>query len=130
MAIPIPSTPGSAASSGGALLRRLERERKEEEDARHAVWGFLWTLFWFKIATIGIIWYVAAGSGEDLAIIMITTWYWLVIPVAAISGPLIFRWRMMRVRRQRDALVRAEWREEPTIVTLDEPDSGEPFTTR
>jgi Flp pilus assembly protein TadB len=110
MAIPIPSPPGSPASTGNKLLRKLERERKEEEDARRAVWGFMWTLFWFKIVTIGIIWYVAAGSGEDLAMIMITTWYWLAIPVAAISGPLLFRWRMVRVRRRRDALMQSEWR--------------------
>lgn len=130
MAIPIPSTPGSPASIDGKLLRRLERERKQEEQARHAVWGFLWTLFWFKIATMAVIWYVAAGSGEDLAMIMITTWYWLVIPIAAISGPLLFRWRMMRVRRQREALMQAEWREDPTIVTLDDQDDGERFTAR
>lgn len=125
MAIPVPSpSAGSKPSNGEQLLRRLERERREEDDARRAVWGFLWTLFWFKIGTIAIIWYVAAGSGEDLVVIMMTTWYWLVIPIVAISGPVLFRWRMMRVRRQRAVLLQAEWQEGPTIVVLDEGDGG------
>jgi hypothetical protein len=108
----------------------MERERREEEEARRTMWAFLWTLFWFKIGTIAIIWYVAAGSGESLAMIMITTWYWLAIPMVAISGPLVFRWRMMRVRRQREALMQAEWREDPTVVTLDDGDDGGQLVSR
>jgi len=108
MAIPYDTT-----SSPDLALKRLERERREESDARATVWAFLWVLFGFKIATVGIIWYVAAGSGESVAMIAATTWYWLVIPIGAISGPLLFRWRMIKVRRRREALRQAEWNVAP-----------------
>lgn len=111
-------------------MRRLERERREENDARKAVWGFLWSLFVFKMVTIGVIWYVAAGSGESLSMIAITTWYWLVIPVAAISGPLLFRWRMIQVRKRRERLKAAEFAVEPRIIVLSEwPDGQGPPRT-
>jgi Flp pilus assembly protein TadB len=102
------------------VLRRLERERREESDARRAVWGFLWILFVFKFVTIGIIWYVAAGSGESLSMIAATTWYWLIIPIAALSGPLLYRWRMIQMRKRRQRLLAAEFAVEPTIVMLPE----------
>ncbi len=123
MSMPAP-TPSERA------LRRLEQERRDENDARRAVWGFLWILFAFKIVTIGVIWYVAAGSGESLSMIAITTWYWLVIPVAAISGPLLFRWRMIQVRKRRERLKEAEFDVEPHIIVLaDGPDGWEPPPT-
>lgn len=100
------------------VLRRMERERREENDARRAVWGFLWILFVFKFVTIGIIWYVAAGSGESLSMIAATTWYWLIIPIAAVSGPLLYRWRMIQMRKHRERLRAAEFAVEPQIVIL------------
>ncbi|MDQ3540643.1 MAG: hypothetical protein M3440_08145 [Chloroflexota bacterium] len=104
MSVPLhPSTPADR------VLIRLERERKEAAEAHTAVWGFLWTLFAFKIATVGVIWWAATGSGEDLSYIIATTWYWLVIPIGAIAGPLLVRWRMMKLRRRREALRRSEW---------------------
>ncbi|MEJ7901039.1 MAG: hypothetical protein WKF63_04285 [Thermomicrobiales bacterium] len=111
----VPYTPASASDR---RLKQLEREHREESDARATVWAFLWVLFGFKIVTVGIIWYVAAGSGESLVMIAATTWYWLVIPIAAISGPLLFRWRMIKMRRRREELRRAEWREEPVKVII------------
>lgn len=110
MAIPVNST-----SPEDRVLRRLERERREEEDAKATVWAFLWTLFAFKMATILLIWYVAAGTGEDFGMIMVTTWYWLLIPIGAISGPLLIRWRMIKMRRRKEQLQRAEWTSEPKI---------------
>jgi hypothetical protein len=99
-------------------MRRLERERREENDARRAVWGFLWILFVFKMVTIGLIWYVAAGSGESLSMIAATTWYWLVIPIGAVSGPLLYRWRMIQVRKRRARLLASEFAVEPHILIL------------
>ncbi len=117
----------SPAPSPDRALKQLERERREESDARATVWAFLWVLFGFKIATVGIIWYVAAGSGESLTMIAVTTWYWLVIPVGAISGPLLFRWRMIKMRRRREELRQAEWREDPDPwkIPIQEPSSNQ-----
>lgn len=118
MSMPSP-TPADRA------LRRLAREQQQENDARRAVWGFLWTLFFFKLATIGVIMWVTAGSGETFSMIFITTWYWLVIPVAGISGPLLLRWRMIRLRRQREALQQAEFRADPRIMVMPEWGEGD-----
>ncbi len=109
MSVPLPtSTPTDR------VLTRLERERKDEADAHVAVWGFLWTLFVFKIATVGIIWWAAAGTGEDLSFIVATTWYWLVVPIGAVTGPILIRWRMIKLRRRREALRRSEWMTDAT----------------
>lgn len=90
-------------------LDRLERERKEASDARQAVWVFLWTLFVFKIATMGIILYVSRGSAEAQALAYASTWFWLIIPAAAIAGPVMYRRRLIQQRRRREALRRSEW---------------------
>lgn len=106
MAVPLSTT--SSTSTDRALIR-LERERKREVEGLSAAWGFLWTLFVFKIATVLVIWWAAAGSGEDLSVIIATTWYWLVIPIGAVTGPLLIRWRMLKLRRRRAALRESEW---------------------
>jgi len=115
------AVPMSPASPSDRILKQLERERREESEERATVWAFLWVLFAFKMATIGVIWYVAAGTGESLVMITATTWYWLVIPIAAITGPLLVRWRMIKMRRRREELRQAEWREEPDILAMHDP---------
>jgi hypothetical protein len=42
-------------------------------------------------------------------LIVATTWYWFLIPLAAISGPMLFRWRLVRMRRRRQQLRSSEW---------------------
>jgi hypothetical protein len=110
-------------------LAEREREIKDNREAQRAVWGFVWTLFAFKILTVGVIWYSATSTGtHSLAMIAATTWYWLFIPIAAIAGPLMFRWRLLRMRRRREQLRRAEWMDLPgPIVKL--PDAA-PDKTR
>ena len=90
-------------------LAALEQERKEEAEARVTLWVFLWTLFVFKIATVALVIYIASASGESLGLALSTTWYWLVIPILAITGPVLYRWRLMAQRRRREALRNAEW---------------------
>lgn len=99
-----------------ALQRLADREQEtiRDREARQAMWLFLWILFFFKIATVGVIWYAASASGtHDMAFIVATTWYWLLIPMAAITGPLLFRWRLLKVRRRRQQLRHAEWMDGP-----------------
>jgi hypothetical protein len=99
----------SPATSEARRLGTLERELKEEKDSRQAVWTFLWTLFVFKIATIGVIWYAAGGTGESQALIYATTWIWLIIPAGAIIGPILYWRRLRHQRKQRDRLIQSEW---------------------
>lgn len=104
-------------------LQHLAEEQKEKDDARTAVWGFIWTLFCFKIATVVLIFYAAKASGESFWILLSTTWYWLIIPAAAIAGPLAYQIRLRQVRRKRAHLRLAEWTvhehdQHPHIVTI------------
>ena len=84
-------------------------ERKRRADERSTVWAFVWTLFVFKIATVAVIFWAAGGSKEAGILLSVTTWYYLAIPLAAISAPLAFYLRLRRVRARRERLRRAEW---------------------
>jgi hypothetical protein len=89
-------------------LSRLAAEEARSRDERRAVWGFVWILFGFKIATVIAI--IAAARTEEAAVLVaVTTWYWLPIPFVALSGALLFRYRLRKIRRRREQLRRAEW---------------------
>jgi hypothetical protein len=88
---------------------QLSVEEKRKKDERQTVWVFLWTLFVFKIVTVAAIVWAAKGSSEANALIAVTTWPFLFLPAAAIIGPLLFYWRLRRVRAKRRALQRSEW---------------------
>lgn len=106
--LPPPREP-AALRAERLALEALERERKEESDARATVWTFIWTVFAFKIVTMLIILYVASGSGESIGMTLATTWYWFIIPGVALAGPLLYRWRLLAQRRRREHLRNAEW---------------------
>jgi hypothetical protein len=98
------------ATPGERHLAMRQEERLRDEAGHKAGWTFLWTLFVFKIATVGIIWYAATSTqSHEISFIIATTWYWFVIPIIAISGPLLYRWRLVQQRRRREALRVAEW---------------------
>jgi hypothetical protein len=84
-------------------------ERRRKADERSTVWAFIWTLFAFKIATAAVIFWAAGGSKEAGILLTVTTWYYLAIPVVAVSSPLLFYLRLRRVRARRERLRRAEW---------------------
>ncbi len=99
----------SPATGEARRLAALAREQKNEKDSRQAVWVFLWTLFAFKIATIGVIWYAAGGSYESQVFLYATSWIWLVIPAGALLGPILYWRRLRHQRKQRERLIRSEW---------------------
>jgi hypothetical protein len=91
-------------------LAMRQEEHERDESGKRAGWTFLWTLFVFKIVTVGIIWYAATSThSNETPFIIATTWYWFLIPIIGISGPLLYRWRLVRMRRRREALRGAEW---------------------
>lgn len=73
------------------------------------IWPYVWTIFAFKTVTLGAIWWFARGSTENAMILTMTHWFWLAVPVAAVSGPFMYRWRLRRVRRKRAQLQASEW---------------------
>lgn len=122
MAVPLdtPTTPQAKR-----MLQTLEAERKRDAEERITGWTVVWTLFAFKMATVAIIWFAANGSAEANAYLTVTTWYWLAIPVVALSGFITYRLRLRKARKQADMLRRSEFMEtsgppEPMIFTDEE----------
>ena len=114
------AAPSHPISPADRALKRLEAERKRDADGQSAAWVFLWTLFVFKMVTVGIIIYAASGTGESLVVVLATTWYWFIIPVLALAGPMLIRWRMIKLRRRREQLRASEWNVDTVVI-------GEPF---
>lgn len=110
------ASPLQPTSPADRALHRLEAERKREADGQSAAWVFLWTLFAFKLVTVGIILYAATGTGESIVMVIVTTWYWFIIPVLALAGPLAVRWRMIKLRRKREQLRASEWNVDTVVV--------------
>jgi len=82
--------------------------RPSEPEDLGAVWAFLGTLFAFKLATVVLIfWHMQ--TFETGMLLTATTWFWLPLVAVLIAGPLLFRYRLLRVRAKREHLRRAEW---------------------
>jgi hypothetical protein len=80
----------------------------DDEDDTGSAWGFLWVLFAFKVVTVALIfWHLRTVQSGIL--IGATTWYWFPVFGIMLAGPLLFRYRLRRVRARREALRRAEW---------------------
>ena len=77
-------------------------------DDKAPVWAFVWTLFTFKIATVILILVMDPGLTTGILLVL-TTWFWLFIPAVAVAGPVMFRWRLRKLRRRRQTLRRSEW---------------------
>lgn len=87
----------------------------QESEGAAAAMAFVWVLFAFKLATVVLIfWHM--GTVESATILGATLWYWFPVLGLLVSGPVLFRWRLRRVRARRDALRAAEW-----MVDLDHP---------
>jgi hypothetical protein len=82
---------------------------RQQADERRTVWAFLWTLFVFKIATVGVIFWAAGGSSEAGVLLTATTFPWLILPAIALAGPAAYWYRLRRARARREQLRRSEW---------------------
>ena len=80
----------------------------EEQEGSAAVWAFLLVLFFFKLATVGLIfWHLR--TWESGVILGSTLWYWFPPLILFGAGPVVFYYRLRKVRGRRDALRRSEW---------------------
>jgi hypothetical protein len=86
-----------------------QADDRRKSDERSTVWAFLWTLFVFKIATVGVIFWAAKGSSEAGILLAATTWWWLGLPIFAVAGPMLYYRRLRRARARREELRRSEW---------------------
>lgn len=96
------------SNAHAAALRRAEVERKREADEKAAVWGFVWTLFAFKVITIGVL-LIWIGPLEFVKVAAIAFWPFMLVPGIALAGPVGYRWRRRKLRRRRKSLQQAEF---------------------
>lgn len=82
--------------------------QSEPETTSFGAWTLVWCLYITKLATIVIV--VWMQHSYDAAVfVTITTWFWFGPLLALGAAPLLFRYRLRRMRRRRAALLRAEW---------------------
>jgi len=62
----------------------------------------------FQIAT-AIIVLIISPSAQAAAYGLVASGGWILLIIGLVAGPLLFRWRLMRVRSRRAKLLRDEW---------------------
>jgi hypothetical protein len=62
----------------------------------------------FQLAT-GLVVLAISPSAQAGAYAFVAGWGWLALAVALVAGPLLFRWRLLRVRARRQRLLQEEW---------------------
>jgi hypothetical protein len=85
-----------------------QHDDDDETEGAAAVWGFLLSLFIFKLVTVIVIfWHMR--TWESGLILGATFWYFFPPLLLLGAGPVIFYYRLRKVRARREALRRAEW---------------------
>lgn len=91
---------------------RTAEARAAGYDDTNESWGGAWALIGVlvggKILIIVALLALAPSMGM-LALMAAYNWTWVVLLLAVGSGPLAFGWRLVRARRRREVLLRAEW---------------------
>ena len=82
-------------------------------DGKAAFWTFAGMGIAFKLVTSVII-FVMAPSAHSAIFLFVMQWYWLLLPLPLIV-PLMFWYRLRRVRRRRQQLIYSEWTVEPDV---------------
>ncbi len=101
------------------LTARGEPAANREDDEVSGAIAFIWVLFVFKMVTLVMIFW-AARSYDTAVFLTATHWFWAFVPAVILAGPIVFRYRLLRVRRRREQLRRAEW-------LLDQPSARRPM---
>jgi hypothetical protein len=97
--------------------------QSEPETTSFGAWTLVWCLYLTKLATIVIV--VWMQHSYDAAVfVTITTWFWFGPLLALGASPLLFHYRLRRIRRRRTALLRAEW-----TVSHERPGPSQPLPT-
>lgn len=92
----------------------LSSPPRQEDDGRQAAVAFLWVLIAFKVVTMILI-FIHLRTFTSFLVLAATFWYWLPIIGFLLAGPVLWRYRLMRMRARREQLRRSEWMDEPEI---------------
>lgn len=118
MAVPLNKTPQPSYSE--RALRELELEHTRDREERITGWTVIWVLFAFKMVTVALIWWAAKGSQEEGnavdGLLVATTWYYMIIPIVAISGFIGYRLRLRAARKRVEELRCAEFMDTHRVV--------------
>ena len=91
-----------------SLPTNRDHSEGDEQEGAAAVWAFLLVLFFFKLATVILIfWHMR--TWESGVILGSTLWYWFPPLLLLGAGPVLFYYRLRKVRGRREALRRSEW---------------------
>jgi hypothetical protein len=90
-----------------------------DDDASASVgaWTLVWTLVAMKIITIVIV-AVIARRAEAGTLFALITWHWLLVLGALLAAPVLFRYRLRRVKARREMLMRSEWMVEDEVSAV------------
>lgn len=114
MAVPLNKSPQPPSYSEQAL-RDMELEHNRDRQERITGWTVIWVLFAFKMGTVALIWWAARGTREEGSavdgLLAATTWYYVLIPVVALSGFIGYRLRLRAARKRVEHLRKAEFME-------------------
>jgi hypothetical protein len=89
--------------------RTTDPQPEPRDDEFVGLWPFIWILFGFKVVMLLCIVWFATRSREDVSILAATHWFFMLIPMIAVMGPLAYQWRVRKVRRRRARLQASEW---------------------
>ncbi len=89
--------------------------QRQDDDGRTAAFAFLWVLIGFKVVTMVLI-FVHLRTFDSFLVLAASFWFWLPVVGFLIAGPVIFRYRLLRLRARREQLRRSEW-----MVEQDQP---------
>src|SRR4051794_17846463 len=98
---------GIPPSEAAMTFLPTQRDDSEDPESATAVWAFLLVLFFFKLATVALIFW-NLSTWESGVVLGATLWYWFPPLVFLGAGPAIFYYRLRKVRARREALRRAE----------------------
>ena len=107
---------------------RLRAERvkalgyDESEESYGAAWALLGVMIAGKIAIMVALVFMMPST-RMIAFLAAYNWSWIVVVLVLGGGPAAFWVRLVRVRRKRAALLRAEWEvdEEPGVPAVSSP---------
>jgi hypothetical protein len=86
--------------------------RDNEEATSFGAWTLVWVIYGAKVVTIVlVVW--AEHSYRSALFVTVTTWFWLGPLLVIGAAPLLFRYRLRRVRARRTALIMSEWHIRP-----------------
>lgn len=90
------------------LPSQREELEGEDQEGSATVWAFLLILFFFKLATVVLIfWHLR--TWDSGVVLGATLWYWFPPLILLGAGPVLFYYRLRKVRGRREALHRSEW---------------------